>query len=89
MSYDNVLKAVCDAVILGTDENEHPVHLTPYEAAKAIKAYRDASRTTDRLIGNLLDRWDMTPNDLKMEMRENGCGKQLDELNAIRSEVVL
>lgn len=34
----------------------------------------------DRIIGNLLDRWDMTPNDLKEEMREHGCGKQLDEL---------
>lgn len=34
----------------------------------------------DRLIGNLLDRWEMTPNDLKQEMREHGCGKQLDEL---------
>lgn len=35
---------------------------------------------SDRLIGNLLDRWEMTPNDLKEEMREHGCGKQLDEL---------
>lgn len=36
--------------------------------------------TQDRLIGNLLDRWEMTPNDLKAEMREHGCGKQLDAL---------
>ncbi|SER58473.1 hypothetical protein [Rhizobium sp. NFR03] len=36
--------------------------------------------TRDRLIGNLLDRWEMTPNDLKQEMREHSCGKQLDEL---------
>ncbi|KQZ49757.1 hypothetical protein ASD54_12535 [Rhizobium sp. Root149] len=36
--------------------------------------------TPDSLIGNLLDRWEMTPNDLKQEMREHGCGKQLDEL---------
>lgn len=36
--------------------------------------------TRDRLIGNLLDRWEMTPNDLKQEMRDYGCGKQLDEL---------
>lgn len=34
----------------------------------------------DRLIGNLLDRWEMTPNDLKEKMREHGCGKQLDAL---------
>jgi hypothetical protein len=34
----------------------------------------------DRLIGNLLDRWEMTPNDLKAEMREHGCGNQLDAL---------
>ncbi|MFN7124652.1 MAG: hypothetical protein ACK4M8_02135 [Allorhizobium sp.] len=34
----------------------------------------------DRLIGSLLDRWEMTPNDLKEEMREHGCGKQLDAL---------
>ncbi|MBX4941197.1 hypothetical protein [Rhizobium binae] len=34
----------------------------------------------DRIIGNLLDRWEMTPNDLKAEMREHGCGKQLDDL---------
>ncbi|MDR6818444.1 hypothetical protein J2X76_003621 [Neorhizobium sp. 2083] len=39
-----------------------------------------ASNTRDRLIGNLLDRWEMTPNDLKQEMREHSCGKQLDEL---------
>lgn len=37
--------------------------------------------TRDRLIGTLLDRWEMTPNDLKQEMREHGCGKQLDELS--------
>lgn len=37
--------------------------------------------TRDRLIGNLLDRWEMTPNDLKQEMREHGCGKHLDELS--------
>ncbi|WQO66806.1 MazG-like family protein [Sinorhizobium medicae] len=36
----------------------------------------------DALIGNLLDRWEMTPNDLKEEMREHGCGKQLDALLA-------
>lgn len=38
------------------------------------------SDTRDLLIGNLLDRWEMTPNDLKQEMREHGCGKQLDAL---------
>lgn len=43
MKDDSVIKAVCNAVVLGTDENEQPVHLTPYEAAKAIKAYLEAS----------------------------------------------
>ncbi|MEN0115393.1 MAG: hypothetical protein AAGD15_01615 [Agrobacterium cavarae] len=43
MNDDSVLKAVCDAVVLGTDENEQPIHLTQYEAAKAIKAYLEAS----------------------------------------------
>lgn len=43
MKADSVLKSVCAAVVLGTDENEQPVHLTPYEAAKAIKAYLEAS----------------------------------------------
>ena len=85
MKDDSILKAVCSAVVLGTDENEQPVHLTPYEAAKAIKAYRDATGLTDRLFGNLLDRWEMTPNDLKQEMRDHGCGNQLDELYAILS----
>jgi len=41
-----------------------------------------STRGQDRLIGNLLDRWEMTPNDLKAEMREHGCGKQLDALTA-------
>lgn len=40
------------------------------------------SATRDRLIGNVLDRWEMTPNDLKEEMRKHGCGKQLDDLSA-------
>lgn len=39
--------------------------------------------TFDTAVGNLLDRWEMTPNDLKEELREHGCGKQLDALSAI------
>lgn len=42
MREDSILSAVCRAVVLGTDENDKPVHLTPYEAAKAINAYREA-----------------------------------------------
>lgn len=38
------------------------------------------SAAQHQLIGNLLDRWEMTPNDIKAEMREYGCGKQLDAL---------
>jgi hypothetical protein len=32
------------------------------------------------LIGTLLDHWENTPNDLMTELREFGCGKQLDDL---------
>jgi shikimate kinase len=81
MNHD-VINAVCAAVVLGEGENYEPVHLEPREARQAIIAYLSATGAADRerLIGNLLDRWEMTPNDLKAEMREHGCGKQLDAL---------
>lgn len=79
---DDVISAVCAAVVLGEGENYEPMHLEPREARQAIAAYLSATGAgeRDRIIGNLLDRWEMTPNDLKQEMREHSCGKQLDEL---------
>lgn len=39
---DDIIKAVCAAVVLGEGENYEPVHLEPREARQAIAAYHAA-----------------------------------------------
>lgn len=43
-------------------------------------------RDKDTLIGSLLDAWQGTPNDLKDEMREFGCGRHLDALESFMED---
>lgn len=71
----------CPAVLHSNDIAELKELL--YAAATAIEAKQQGPGEDDRkgmLIGNLLDHWEGTPNDLKSEVREFGCGKQLDDL---------
>lgn len=42
---DDIIKAICDAVVLGDDEKGNPVHLSASEARKAIAAYQNALAT--------------------------------------------
>lgn len=72
----------------GDDKIHTTDSLTPlaWAPTPVIAASPTPVDSRDELIGNLLDRWEMTPNDLKEEMREHGCGKQLDALLASKEQ---
>lgn len=69
---EEMIQAICDAVVLGEDEDYKPVHLEPREAREAVAAYlsalwrpiSEADKSIDQIIvagdmriGNSLPIW--------------------------------
>jgi hypothetical protein len=73
------LKAASERLISVADFKDQTINLM-----RGTQMEGDKHR--DTLVGNVLDHWENTPNDVKEDMRENSCGVQLDALLAYMND---